>query len=632
MATQNSIDTNKPIEVSKGGSGASSLTDHGLLLGSGTGAITALAEAADGQIPIGSTGNDCVLATITAGANIGITNAAGSITADVNGTTDHAIQIGNAAGSLTSLGVATDGQLLIGSTAADMVPASLTSTSGTISYTAGAGTLDLSAGDALLTPSGFESWGGAGNYYDDTTIGQFTVLRPGTGYIKGVPISWAGSQTETGLTTGNTYFIYIDSAGTIGKATTYNKALVGDNIVLFEVLRDSTAVTNVQITVKENHPFQFPWCSSVWAHDTIGTVISGITGGANITLNGTQKIEISGADELEDHGLETDIPDSGGTAEVFEQYFTLGSGKWARDAQSDTFDGTYNNGGVATALGANKFSVNRLYVSKDDITSPTPRYFSVMGDAQYNNLVAAQTAIADGSIPTATAELAKLEMAQLGYIIFEQSSVSIVQVIISKETARTSFSGATATTASLVLTDTTNFDGILSGADTTSQSAFETIDDWGKTASRSFLTDSGTAIPALEQITISGAGTILTAGSGSTVTISGGGVTWTEVTGTSQAMAINTGYIANNAALVTATLPATAAVGSTIRIIGLGAGGFKIAQNASQYIRWDESTVTTTGVGGSIDSTDDHDAIELICTVVDDGWGILSSKGNLSIT
>jgi hypothetical protein len=68
------------LSVANGGTGAATLTDHGILLGSGTGAITPLGVASDGQLPIGSTGADPVLATITAGANVTVTNGAGSIT------------------------------------------------------------------------------------------------------------------------------------------------------------------------------------------------------------------------------------------------------------------------------------------------------------------------------------------------------------------------------------------------------------------------------------------------------------------------------------------------------------------------------------------------------------------------
>ncbi len=92
---------------------------------------------------------------------------------------------------------------------------------------------------------------------------------------------------------------------------------------------------------------------------------------------------------------------------------------------------------------------------------------------------------------------------------------------------------------------------------------------------------------------------------------------WTEVTGTSASMAVNNRYCANNAALVTLTLPSTAAIGDVIRVRGKGAGGWKIAQNASQYIRLDEATVTTTGVGGYITAVDDHECVDLVCVTAD---------------
>ena len=70
-----------PLTVPYGGTGLATLTDHGILLGSGTGAITPLAEATDGQIPIGDTDGDPILATITGTANrITVSNSAGGIT------------------------------------------------------------------------------------------------------------------------------------------------------------------------------------------------------------------------------------------------------------------------------------------------------------------------------------------------------------------------------------------------------------------------------------------------------------------------------------------------------------------------------------------------------------------------
>jgi len=70
-----------PLTVALGGTGAPTLTDGGLLVGSGTGAITALGVATNGQIPIGDGATDPVLATLTGTANeITVTNGAGSIT------------------------------------------------------------------------------------------------------------------------------------------------------------------------------------------------------------------------------------------------------------------------------------------------------------------------------------------------------------------------------------------------------------------------------------------------------------------------------------------------------------------------------------------------------------------------
>ena len=70
-----------PLIVANGGTGLATITDHGILLGSGTGAITPLGVAANGKIPIGSAGADPVLAEITGTANqIISTPGAGSIT------------------------------------------------------------------------------------------------------------------------------------------------------------------------------------------------------------------------------------------------------------------------------------------------------------------------------------------------------------------------------------------------------------------------------------------------------------------------------------------------------------------------------------------------------------------------
>jgi len=108
------------------------------------------------------------------------------------------------------------------------------------------------------------------------------------------------------------------------------------------------------------------------------------------------------------------------------------------------------------------------------------------------------------------------------------------------------------------------------------------------------------------------------------------GFNWSIITGTSATMAIEHGYITNNAGLVTLTLPTTAAVGSSIAVTGKGAGGWKIAQNAGQTIYFGAST-TTTGAGGSLASTAVRDTIELVCVTTNNDWNVLSSVGNITI-
>ncbi len=132
----------------------------------------------------------------------------------------------------------------------------------------------------------------------------------------------------------------------------------------------------------------------------------------------------------------------------------------------------------------------------------------------------------------------------------------------------------------------------------------------------------------------------ITAGTNITVTNSAGGITiaasgaggfsWTHVTGASQTLASNNGYIVDNAGLVTLTLPAASAFGDEIDIVGRGAGGWTIAQGASQQIILGNVS-STVGVGGSAASTNRRDSLILICTNTNLEWTVLSAIGNITI-
>jgi hypothetical protein len=216
LATQSNINntdwSGADLVVANGGTGASTLTDGGVLLGSGTGAVTPLARASNGQLVIGSNSADPVLATLTAGTNITINNTAGGIeiiasgggsgsvtnvatagtengltltggpitttgTITLGGTlaisnadwsgadlvvanggtgvstlTDGGLMLGSGTGAVTSLAQATNGQIPIGSTGFDPVLATITGGSG-IDVNVGAGTIEIvsTAGGGTVT-------------------------------------------------------------------------------------------------------------------------------------------------------------------------------------------------------------------------------------------------------------------------------------------------------------------------------------------------------------------------------------------------------------------------------------------------------------------------------------------------
>jgi hypothetical protein len=115
---------------------------------------------------------------------------------------------------------------------------------------------------------------------------------------------------------------------------------------------------------------------------------------------------------------------------------------------------------------------------------------------------------------------------------------------------------------------------------------------------------------------------------------------WNTVSGTTQAMVANNGYITTNAALTTLTLPTTgAAVGSIMRVAGFSAAGWRIAQNATQQIRYIDQ-VTTTGTAGVMDTVgsggtaglpDIYSSVELLCVTANTTFLVISGAGNVDL-
>lgn len=141
----------------------------------------------------------------------------------------------------------------------------------------------------------------------------------------------------------------------------------------------------------------------------------------------------------------------------------------------------------------------------------------------------------------------------------------------------------------------------------------------------------------VQQIGLGSSGQVLTSnGAGALASYQpvAGTVTWVDVSSGSQTIAVGTGYVTDNATLVTYTLPATAAFGSVFEITGgvVGVGGWTIAQNAAQQMHLG-SSATTAGVTGSVSSTNQYDGVKFVAVVAGAStiWTLLSSQGNLTI-
>ena len=100
-------------------------------------------------------------------------------------------------------------------------------------------------------------------------------------------------------------------------------------------------------------------------------------------------------------------------------------------------------------------------------------------------------------------------------------------------------------------------------------------------------------------------------------------LTWsTDATGTITA-SINNGYICGAAGATTATLPATAAIGSLVALEGLGAGGWVLTANTGQTIQIGSDETSSAGTLTSAAATDN---VYVTCIVANTTWRVRSTN------
>lgn len=192
---------------------------------------------------------------VLGGNNITTTGAGNTITVDVTGTTDNAVQVGNASGSLTSLPLGTDGQIIIAATGSTPLFADLTSTDMSVTITSGPNTLDLSVAGAgpgvttIHTDSGNASpAGGILNVYGDashiqTTGAGNTVTAELYGFTDNAPVvgNVSGSlDSLSPMTTGELMIGVTGSVPNLARLTAGSNVTIDDLSVPGEITIDTT--------------------------------------------------------------------------------------------------------------------------------------------------------------------------------------------------------------------------------------------------------------------------------------------------------------------------------------------------------------------------------------------------------
>ena len=339
-----SLSLGTALPVGSGGTGATSLTDGGILLGSGTGAITATSVLTNGQLLIGDGTGDPTISTITAGSGISVTNGAGSITIAADGL---------GAGTVTS--VATSGTVN-----------GLTLTGGTITTT---GTVTLGGTLANVANSALTN--------DSVTIGS-TEVALGATVTTFAGLSSVTSTDFVGALTGNadtsTKIASITNSNIVQLAASQaltNKDLSGSGNT-FPTFNQDTTGTAANATVAAGVAAN----SVALGGDTTGNYVATLTAGEGITSTGATSGEGIA------HSLSVDYGSSAGDAVEGNTTITVNvaSGELTRDvgsaAQALGGGPSYTLGLADTITGNRTFSGDAITINNDLIVQGTASFQS----------------------------------------------------------------------------------------------------------------------------------------------------------------------------------------------------------------------------------------------------------------
>ena len=223
------------VPVSKGGTGATTLTDGGVLLGSGTGAVTAMGVLANGAMIVGDGTTDPVaesgatlrtsigvgtIATqasdavsITGGAITGITDL---VVADggtgASSFTDGGVLLGSGTGAVTAMAVLSNGEMIVGDGSGDPVAES----GATLRTSIGLGTMAVVNTNAVPAQTLNGAVTGADQIVSAINLkdyGEVTQALGSAGGTRTVNLNNGNSVTATVSASANTFVFSNPTAG-----------------------------------------------------------------------------------------------------------------------------------------------------------------------------------------------------------------------------------------------------------------------------------------------------------------------------------------------------------------------------------------------------------------------------------
>lgn len=574
--------------------------------------------------------------------------------------------------AVTALGVATNGQLPIGSAGADPVLANITSTGGTITITNGPGSinLDLAGGQTA---------------FDQIAVDAFTA--PGTNPVLA---SAAGQLTLTGAQV---------ATGTIGANVIRSDSLAANSITL--QIQRSTAVgatdsTKNGVSHFDSAKFTVDANGFVSASGTgLGQTITGNSGGAlsptagnwNIlgasTAAGTSPVTTSGAAST----LTVNVQKSQAIAATDATKIGLAafnSSEFTVDANGFV---SLTGGGVAiTTINGDTGSITgstvTIYAHNSTRNCGNSVLFSNSGTTSTLNVtdISANTLIGNGAGNAAmsggsncglgTSVLASATTANqnvaMGVQVLTAATTAGSNVALGEQamsTATTATSNVAVGSGALVLLTTGGSNtavGVNAGSNYTSSEGSNIVIGNLGTAAESHVIRIGTqgsgvaqqnqcfiagivGVTSVTSAVVAGLATgtgqlvqtTITAGAGITVTPSGGiitiaapgsGFTWSDQTGSFTA-AISNGYFITGAS--TPTLPASPSEGDTVAFVVDNASTCTITGNTGQKIRLGAAL---SAAAGTCANNARGDTIELVYRSTGTTWFATSSIGTWTIT